>query len=460
MTSMPPVPGAEGFASHPPDAGSPPFFSSLAAAFPTSPAASSSLPAVVPTPDPAPRPAPVSFVARPAKIKVIGLGGAGSNSVEGLLELGLDEVDYLVVNTDAQALAGSTCTNKLQLGLALTQGLGAGADPELGRQAAEASREDIVNFLRGSDMVFLTAGMGGGTGTGAAPVVARIARELGVLCVSFVTKPFKFEGKKRQERAKDGIDALAQESDTLMVVANDKLLTAVPPGTPLRDAFAVANTVLAQAVQAIHDVVHQNGLVNVDFADVRAVLANSGDAIIGIGRAKGEQRASTAVKRACSSPVLDTLVTDGAGGILVSIVGGPDLSLHEVSEAVTLVTKNASPDANIIFGATVDDQLGEDVRVTVLATRFLRADETTIDESGEDTAAVATSPFEKLFGLDLSNEPEPVGVGAGAAPLHASTNGGSKPANGAGADTSTLEADNEEGFDLPAYLRRRRRRFF
>jgi cell division protein FtsZ len=414
---------------------------------------------------------------RPAKIKVIGVGGAGTNSVESMLRMGLDGVDFMVANTDAQALAVSSCPLRLQIGADITNGLGAGADPEVGAAAAEASLEPIQAFLEGADMVFITAGMGGGTGTGAAPVIARAAREMDILSAAICTKPFRFEGSRRMERALGGLEKLGQHADTMIVVSNDKLLSSVGPKTSLVDAFQLANTVLAHGVSAISDIVNHSGMVNVDFADVCSILSGSGDAIMGIGRAQGEQRAVNAVRKACQSPLLEKLVIDGAGGILISIVGGKDLCLHEVSEAIGLISGAASRDADIIFGAAIDPNMGEEVKATVLATRFTEDAAASRASSSNAASALLDQIGGEAFALGGAPEPRRrEGGNSGAASKASSTPSlddllglglgddmpagkkGSAPANDAGAPVTGEEEDDE--FDLPAYLRRRRRRRF
>jgi cell division protein FtsZ len=304
-----------------------------------------------------------------AIIKVVGVGGGGVNAVNRMIEAGLRGVEFIAVNTDAQALLMSDADVKLDIGRELTRGLGAGADPDKGRQAAEDHAQDIEDALKGADMVFVTAGEGGGTGTGGAPVVARIARALGALTIGVVTRPFSFEGKRRATQAETGIAGLREEVDTLIVIPNDKLLQMVDHQIAILDAFKQADQVLLQGVSGITDLITTPGLINLDFADVKAVMSNAGSALMGIGSARGEDRAVAAAEMAVSSPLLEASV-DGAHGVLLSIAGGSDLGLFEVSAAADLIQTAAHEDANIIFGTVIDDALGDEVRVTVIAAGF------------------------------------------------------------------------------------------
>jgi cell division protein FtsZ len=323
-----------------------------------------------PLPEPAPR---LNLVPRPdssaylAVIRVVGVGGAGLNAVNRMMDAGISQVDFLAVNTDAQQLALSDAPVKIHIGRELTQGLGSGADPETGRKAAEEAYDQIKNALRGSDMVFVTAGEGGGTGTGAAPVVARMARELGALTVGIVTTPFRFEGTRRRDAAGSGVEALRDACDTVIVIPNDRLLEVLDRSTSMVDAFRIADDVLRQGVQGICDLITMPGLINLDFADVRTVMSDAGSALMGIGFATGENRAREAAERALRSPLIDTEIT-GARGILLSIAGGEDLTLLEVNDAAEVVKQASTDDTNIIFGATVDERLAGQVWVTVVAT--------------------------------------------------------------------------------------------
>ncbi len=309
-----------------------------------------------------------------ANIKVVGVGGGGSNAVSTMIESGMTGVEFVVANTDIQALNANKAPIKVQLGLDLTKGLGAGANPDVGRRAAIESYNHIVERLEGADMVFVTAGMGGGTGTGGAPIVAKIARELGALTIGVVTKPFIFEGKKRSKHADNGLSELRDNVDSLIVIPNQKLLTIAAEKTPLLESFKRADEVLLQAVKGISDLINKRGLINLDFADIRTVMASKGLAIMGTGSAKGDNRAIEAATAAISSPLLENVKIDGATGIIINVTGGPSLSLYEVNEASTLITEAAHDEAEIIFGAVIDDSLGEEVRVTVIATGFALED--------------------------------------------------------------------------------------
>ncbi|MDQ2710596.1 MAG: cell division protein FtsZ [Actinomycetota bacterium] len=304
-----------------------------------------------------------------AVIKVVGIGGGGVNAVNRMIEVGLKGVEFIAVNTDAQALLMSDADVKLDIGRELTRGLGAGANPEVGRKAAEDHREEIEEVLKGADMVFVTAGEGGGTGTGGAPVVASIARKLGALTIGVVTRPFTFEGKRRGGQAEDGISELRNECDTLIVIPNDRLLQLGDAGVSLMDAFRSADEVLLSGVQGITDLITTPGLINLDFADVKSVMSGAGSALMGIGSARGEGRAVSAAAKAINSPLLEASM-DGARGVLLSVAGGSDLGLFEINEAATLVQEAAHPEANIIFGTVIDDSLGDEVRVTVIAAGF------------------------------------------------------------------------------------------
>ncbi|MFE2106969.1 cell division protein FtsZ [Kitasatospora sp. NPDC059463] len=304
-----------------------------------------------------------------AVIKVVGIGGGGVNAINRMIEVGLKGVEFIAINTDAQALLMSDADVKLDVGRELTRGLGAGANPEVGRKAAEDHREEIEEVLKGADMVFVTAGEGGGTGTGGAPVVANIARSLGALTIGVVTRPFTFEGRRRANQAEDGIAALREEVDTLIVIPNDRLLSISDRQVSVLDAFRSADQVLLSGVQGITDLITTPGLINLDFADVKSVMSDAGSALMGIGSARGEDRAKAAAVMAISSPLLEASI-DGARGVLLSISGGSDLGLFEINESAQLVSEAAHPEANIIFGAVIDDALGDEVRVTVIAAGF------------------------------------------------------------------------------------------
>ena len=358
-----------------------------------------------------------------AVIKVVGIGGGGVNAVNRMIEVGLKGVEFIAINTDAQALLMSDADVKLDIGRELTRGLGAGADPEIGRQAAEEHRDEIEEVLKGADMVFITAGKGGGTGTGGAPIVAEIAKSLGALTIGVVTRPFAFEGRQRAVKAEGGITRLKEKVDTLIVIPNDRLLEVGDMTTSLLEAFRMADEVLLQGVQGITDLITTPGLINLDFADVKAVMTDAGSSLMGIGQARGESRAADAARAAISSPLLEASI-DGARGVLLNIAGGSDLGLAEVNEAASIISKAAHPDANIIFGAVVDDTLGDEVRVTVIAAGF--------DRWGQREAEDLVKPDEEIFSSvavpevgSLLGEPDP----------------------------DRLVFDAEEDLDIPSFLR-------
>ncbi|MCS6813914.1 MAG: cell division protein FtsZ, partial [Cyanobacteria bacterium] len=334
-----------------------------------------------------------------ARIKVIGVGGGGCNAVNRMIASGVSGVEFWSINTDAQALANASAAKRLQIGHKLTRGLGAGGNPAIGQKAAEESRDDITAVVDGADLVFITAGMGGGTGTGAAPIVAEIAKEAGALTVGVVTRPFTFEGRRRINQAEEGTEALQSQVDTLIVIPNDKLLSVISEQTPVQEAFRVADDILRQGVQGISDIITIPGLVNVDFADVRAVMADAGSALMGIGTASGKARAREAAVAAISSPMLEASV-NGARGVVFNITGGSDLTLHEVNAAAETIYEVVDPNANIIFGAVIDDRMQGEVRITVIATGF----------SGEAPQPPATKvqiTKRPLSGSSVSTPPSP-----------------------------------------------------
>ena len=311
-------------------------------------------------------------VLSPVRIKVIGIGGAGCNAINTMITSGLARVDFIASNTDLQALDRSLASYKIQLGPDRTRGLGAGAKPEIGRDAALESREHIRECIDGADMVFVTAGMGGGTGTGAAPIVASIAREMGILTVGVVTKPFQYEGQRRHKHAEEGIRELRRHVDTLLIIPNQRLLGIVDKATPLLEAFKVADDVLRQAIQGIADVITTTGHVNVDFADVRTVMSHTGRAVMGMGVSRGQNRAIEAAQKAMCSPLLEEGSVEGARGVLLNITGGPSMSLHEIEEAASIIQQTADPEANIIVGQVINPDIGEELIITVIATGFER----------------------------------------------------------------------------------------
>ncbi len=332
-----------------------------------------------------------------AAIKVIGVGGAGTNAVNRMVDSGLRGVDFIAVNTDKQALALSKAPLQVQIGEKLTKGLGAGANPEIGQKAAEESREEIANKIKGSDLVFVTCGMGGGTGTGAAPIIAETAREMGILTIGVVSKPFLFEGRQRMRNAEAGIEKLKANVDTLVVVPNDRLLSVVTKGTTMTDAFKIADDTLRQGIQGISDLIAVPSLINLDFADVRTVMQSRGLAHMGIGVGKGESRMVDAAKQAISSPMLETSI-DGARAVLINITGGPDTSIIDINEAAQLITAAADPEANIIFGAGIDESMTDEVKITVIATGF---------EKPAFSASRTASSIGENKELDLGDEEQP-----------------------------------------------------
>ncbi len=330
-----------------------------------------------------------------ARIKVIGIGGGGCNAVNRMIEAGIEGVEFIAANTDLQALRLCYAPVKLQLGTKLTKGLGAGANPEIGRQAALEDTEKIIDLLEGSDMVFVTSGLGGGTGGGGAPIAASLATELGALTVAVVTKPFSFEGKKRQKQAEDALRELQESADTVITIPNEKLLTTLPPGTALAEAFRFADDVLRQAVQGISDLITVPGVVNLDFADVKTIMTGMGMALMGTGIADGEDRAAVAAKKGISSPLLEDTTIQGARGVLINITGSNSIGLHEVSEASRIIQESAHPDANIIFGSVFDEAMGDKIKITVIATGF--AEEEAEDDDDDRLPRSVPEPFLKPF---------------------------------------------------------------
>ena len=359
-----------------------------------------------------------------AKIKVVGIGGGGGNAVNRMIAAGIEGVQFLVANTDLQALRNSTAAVKLQIGEKLTRGLGAGGDPEVGRQSALEDTEKIIEAIEGADMVFITTGLGGGTGTGAGPIIASLATELGALTVAVVTKPFAFEGRRRLRQAEQGLSELRECVDTVITIPNERLLSAVPKGTPFYDSFRLVDDVLLQAVQGISDIITVPGLINVDFADVKTIMEGMGMALMGTGSATGENRSLEATQRAISSPLLEEASIEGARGLLVNITGGTDLTLFEVNEAMSIIHDAADPDANIIFGAVLDSRLADEMKITVIATGF-------------EKPAAATEPV-RTFPSAQPPAPETRGTGALA-----------------GAGIASVDTLRRDDINVPAFMRKK-----
>ncbi|TMA56561.1 MAG: cell division protein FtsZ [Deltaproteobacteria bacterium] len=384
-----------------------------------------------------------------AQIRIVGIGGAGGNAVNTMIAAGLMGADFIAANTDAQALRVNLAQSKVQLGNSLTKGLGAGANPEVGKRSTLESEDELREHLIGADMVFITAGMGGGTGTGGAPVVARIAKETGALTVGVVTKPFLFEGKKRLRHAEEGIRELKQNVDTLICIPNQRLLAVASRSQPLLEAFHKADEVLLQAVRGISDLIAVHGLINLDFADVRTIMAEMGMAIMGVAAASGENRAEEAARRAIASPLLEDISIRGARGVLINITGSPNLTLHEVNEAATLIQEEADEDANIIFGAVIDENLEDEIHITVIATGF---GEIELAQSRETTKPVLTAvrgarPYpgpRKVVHLGTIVEDE----------LDVPTWQRKRQAEGATTAAAPAGTPNGDKYDIPAFLRK------
>lgn len=378
----------------------------------------------------------------PAQIKVVGVGGGGNNAVNRMIEADVKCVEFIAVNTDKQDLTLSAASQKIQIGEKITKGLGAGAVPEIGKKAAEESRDEIAQAIKGADMVFVTAGMGGGTGTGAAPIVAEIAKEMGVLTVGIVTKPFWFEGKIRQKNSDEGITNLMGAVDTLVVIPNDKLLEVAENRTPLTESFRMADDILRQGVQGISDLISRPGLISLDFADIKTIMKDTGFAHMGIGRASGETRAEEAAKKAIHSPLLETTI-EGAKGVILNVTGGADLGILEVKTAAELVEEAADKDANIIIGAIVDENMGDEIQITVIATGFKGNPPANPEESAFDS-------FMSRFGNGKAAAS--ASKGATASPA-SSTSTASSTSNAAPSQFSKFTDDD---IDVPVFLRRNR----
>ncbi len=370
-----------------------------------------------------------------ARIKVIGVGGAGGNAVNRMIEAGLKGVEFIVINTDAQVLDHSRAPKKIQIGKRGTKGLGAGANPEVGRKAIEEDRDEVAEALKGADMVFITAGMGGGTGTGAAPVVADIARKQGALAVAIVTRPFRFEGHKRSEKAENGLKELKDTADTLICIPNERLLAIVDKSTRLTEAFAVADDILHQATKGISELITIPGMINCDFADVRTVMLERGEALMGTGYGSGDERAEDAAKLAISSPLLEDISISGAKGVLINVTGGEDMTLFDVNTATSIIYQAAGSDANIIFGAVIDPTLKDQMRVTVIATGFgSRAVEKEIEK--EETEAIQPTQPGKVMSLFPEAQEFPVRKAA------------------AGNGRSKISSYEDDSLRIPAYIRK------
>ncbi len=372
-----------------------------------------------------------------ARIKVIGVGGGGSNAVNRMIDEGIQGVEFIVVNTDAQALTLTKAPTKVRLGEKLTRGLGAGGDPEIGRKSAEESADELYNVLKGSDMVFVTAGMGGGTGTGAAPVVAQVAKESGALTIGVVTRPFTFEGMRRMQAAEQGIGKLKEHADTLIAIPNDRLLQIADKRASLQDAFRLADDVLHQGIQGISELITIPGLINLDFADVRAIMSEGGAALMAVGKGSGDERAKKAAEDAISSKLLDITI-DGARGVLFNVTGGPNMTLFEVNQAAAIIRETAHPDVNLIFGAVIDPNMGDDIRVTVIATGFERN-------------SIPRRAFESKPRTEPRRTTDSIGFGrpSESVSVHADTQPGE-------ARQATQPPVSKDDLDIPTFLRNRR----
>jgi cell division protein FtsZ len=375
---------------------------------------------------------------QPAKIKVVGVGGGGGNAIASMIaEGGISGVEFVVVNTDAQVLLGSKAPIKVQIGENLTRGLGSGGDPDVGRQAAEESRERLKEELEGADMIFITAGEGGGTGTGASPIVAEVAKEVGALTVAVVTKPFEFEGNKRRLAAEEGVQRLKEKVDTMIVVPNQRILTVIDKKTPILEAFRKIDSVLHQGVKGIAELITVPGLINVDFADVKTVMNSAGTALMGIGIGSGDKRGIQAIRQAISSPLLDVSI-EGARGVLFNIIGGPDLTMSEIDESASIIAKTVDPDADIIFGAVIDDKMVDQLKVTLIATKF--------DDGRPKLFRFKKEPEENDFGREIKTvsdlkDDQTLDAKKESSPVVPTM------------DEEFLEEENE--FDIPAFLRKK-----
>lgn len=394
-----------------------------------------------------------------AIIKVVGVGGSGNSAINRMINSKLRSIEFVAINTDAQALSHNDASIKIQIGKESTRGLGSGADPEVGRRAIEETKEEVYEAIKGADMVFVTYGAGGGTGTGAAPIVAGIARELGALTIGVVTKPFSFEGQRRRKVAEQGIEELKGNVDTLITIPNDRLLQVIDKKTSLADAFGIVDDVLRQGVQGISDLITLHGIINVDFADVRTIMSDAGSALMGIGRGSGDNRAVEAARAAIESPLLE-LSIDGAKGILFNITGGPDLGMYEIDEAAKTITEAADPDANIIFGAIIDDAMSGEVKITVIATGFEGEQPRTMRKPGLGGGMPGAQRERPIGSFPNNREPQTVAPTSARPP----TDGFRDPLDRFGlrtrpeeepAPAETAEKDEDDQLDVPAFIRRK-----
>lgn len=391
-----------------------------------------------------------------ARIKVVGVGGGGTNAVNRMIEEGIQGVEFVAVNTDAQALMLAKAANKVRIGEKLTRGLGAGGNPETGRKSAEESAEALYATLKNADMVFVTAGLGGGTGTGAAPIVAQIAKECGALTIGVVTRPFTFEGGKRQQSAEAGMEALKEHADTLIVIPNDRLLQIVDKRASLNDAFRMADDVLRQGIQGISELITVPGLINLDFADVKAIMSEGGAALMAVGHASGDDRARNAAEQAISSQLLDITI-DGARGVLFNVTGGPNMTLFEVNQAAAIIRETSHPDVNMIFGAVIDPNMGDEIRITVIATGFERAGiPRRIVERPATTAARPESNTSRPIGVQLQR-PAEMAVVSNTASQSASSSPAQLPVQPSAPQPDFKpQTTYQEDLDIPTFLRNRR----
>jgi len=392
-----------------------------------------------------------------ASIKVVGIGGGGGNAVNRMIEEGLGGVEFIAINTDSQALLLSKAKTRVRIGDKLTRGLGAGGNPEIGRKAAEESADELYEVLRGADMVFITSGMGGGTGTGGAPVVAQVAKELGSLTIGVVTRPFTFEGARRIQAAEAGIEALKSQVDTLIVIPNDRLLQIVDKRATLQDAFGMADDVLRQGIQGISELITVPGLINLDFADVRTIMSEGGAALMAVGRASGEDRARVAAEEAISSSLLDVTI-DGARGILFNVTGGSNMSLFEVNEAAAIIKETSHPDVNLIFGAVIDENMGDEIRITVIATGFEQSRVATRRPANarDRVPAHPARPPQQPGARQPQRPTTPSEPVATTTPPEADTEAPAQPPTRKIDEEFTSQTYNTDDLDIPAFLRQRR----